>query len=585
MTAVTRIAAAAANTETVRAGTLDELRERNVIMVQAPDRPVAVFYNDGQPAAVDHRCPHMGFPLSQGNLTGGILTCEWHHARFDVRSGCTFDLWADDIPAYDVTVTDGVVYVAVHPRQRPDRAYHLARLHRGLDRNLRLVIAKSLIGLLAEGATGGEIVADVARYAAQHSQRWGQGLTLLTCAANLDRHLAPPTRYHLLVRAVAQVAQDCSGQPPRRAADPLAGTGHPPARVQAWFRHWVGSRHRDGAERCLLTAITGGSDAAALTAFLFGGALDRLYSNGGHVGDFANKAGELATVLGADGPAELLPLTLDLMASARGGEEAASWQHPVDLVTPLRALALPEPPYGTAAPPPGLRAQLLGHEPVATLAALRDALAGGAAPALVAREVVFAAAWRLAHFAPANDPADWFAPLHTFSFANAVAAAVRRAPGPATLRGLGHAAVAIYLDRQVDVPPAHLPLKEDDLADYPTAADALLDELLAGLDRLADHPRLAGLVARYLRLGHPEAALLDRLVFAAVREDLDFHAVQGLDAAAAQAAAWGAAPERELICIAALRYLAAFCPTPRAAHKTAVIALKLHRGEALHEGA
>jgi nitrite reductase/ring-hydroxylating ferredoxin subunit len=46
--------------------------------------------------ALDNRCPHMGFPLDRGSVEDGILTCHRHHARFDLASGCNFDLWADD---------------------------------------------------------------------------------------------------------------------------------------------------------------------------------------------------------------------------------------------------------------------------------------------------------------------------------------------------------------------------------------------------------------------------------------------------------------------------------------------------------
>jgi nitrite reductase/ring-hydroxylating ferredoxin subunit len=38
-----------------------------------------------------------------------ILTSHWHHARFDLESGCTFDLWADDTPTFPVEVRDGEV--------------------------------------------------------------------------------------------------------------------------------------------------------------------------------------------------------------------------------------------------------------------------------------------------------------------------------------------------------------------------------------------------------------------------------------------------------------------------------------------
>ena len=42
----------------------------------------------------------MGFPLSEGSVDEGILTCHWHHARFELSCGDTFDIWADDVRTY-----------------------------------------------------------------------------------------------------------------------------------------------------------------------------------------------------------------------------------------------------------------------------------------------------------------------------------------------------------------------------------------------------------------------------------------------------------------------------------------------------
>src|SRR5262245_52593950 len=103
---------------TIHVATLDELQAKKVIVVRGADRPIAVFVDEGAVAAVDNRCPHMGFPLSRGNVRDGILTCPWHHARFDLCSGCTFDLWADDVEPYTTEIRDGVVYVASMPRER-----------------------------------------------------------------------------------------------------------------------------------------------------------------------------------------------------------------------------------------------------------------------------------------------------------------------------------------------------------------------------------------------------------------------------------------------------------------------------------
>src|SRR5438105_12602342 len=86
----------------VHAGSLEELKAKRWRVVHGRHRPVLLVYEDGHIFAIDNRCPHMGFPLERGSVEDGILTCHWHHARFDLESGCTFDLWADDVPILPV---------------------------------------------------------------------------------------------------------------------------------------------------------------------------------------------------------------------------------------------------------------------------------------------------------------------------------------------------------------------------------------------------------------------------------------------------------------------------------------------------
>ena len=69
--------------------------------------------------AVDDRCPHMGFPLHRGTVENGLLTCHWHHARFDLESGGTLDPFADDVRAYPVEINGGDVVVVVEPAGGP----------------------------------------------------------------------------------------------------------------------------------------------------------------------------------------------------------------------------------------------------------------------------------------------------------------------------------------------------------------------------------------------------------------------------------------------------------------------------------
>ena len=89
----------------------------------------------------------MGFPLDRGTVKNGILTCHWHHARFDLSSGGTFDPFADDVRSFPVSVEDGEVWVDPSPPE-PDPIQRWShRLEDGLEHNIRLVIAKSALGL------------------------------------------------------------------------------------------------------------------------------------------------------------------------------------------------------------------------------------------------------------------------------------------------------------------------------------------------------------------------------------------------------------------------------------------------------
>src|SRR5919204_6494613 len=116
----------------IRVGTLGEIRDRSRIVISTPTGAVLVMGEGEDVIALDNRCPHMGFPLHRGSIEDGILTCHWHHARFDLRSGSTFDLWADDVPARTVRVIEDQVWVAAMPAPRDEATHWRRRLRDGL---------------------------------------------------------------------------------------------------------------------------------------------------------------------------------------------------------------------------------------------------------------------------------------------------------------------------------------------------------------------------------------------------------------------------------------------------------------------
>lgn len=173
-------------TEKIHVGLLEELKKDGAKVIKGDKNAIAVFVHDDQVYAIDNRCPHMGFPLHTGSLCDGILTCHWHHARFDVKSGGTLDPWADDVTTYPVEVQEQEVYVSPVPHNKVTIERLRQRLRDGLEQNLSLVIAKAVVGLVEAGIPPKEISKIGVQFGTKHRQRgWRSGLTILTAMTNV----------------------------------------------------------------------------------------------------------------------------------------------------------------------------------------------------------------------------------------------------------------------------------------------------------------------------------------------------------------------------------------------------------------
>ena len=279
------------NTDLALAGSLEELKAKGRLVVHGAHRPILVVYDRGRVFALDNRCPHMGFPLDRGSVEDGILTCHWHHARFDLESGCTFDLWADDAPTFPVEVRNEEVWVKTTFSHADSAMHWRQRLNDGLEHDIGLVIAKAVQGRLAAGAPKSDIVRQAALFGAQNRDGWGVGLTILTALANLLPALPEDEAYLALFHGARRVASDCDGQPPRRERAPLESRPEQAA-LKRWLRRWTKVRHREAAERTLLTGIAAGLSPAALADALLAAVTERAFADGGHSLDFINKAFE-----------------------------------------------------------------------------------------------------------------------------------------------------------------------------------------------------------------------------------------------------------------------------------------------------
>jgi nitrite reductase/ring-hydroxylating ferredoxin subunit len=372
-------------TDFLRAGTLEELKAKGRLVVHGPHRPMLVVYDKGRVFALDNRCPHMGFPLDRGSVEDGTLTCHWHHARFDIASGCTFDLWADDVPTCPAEVRDGEVWVRPIFGCANPAGHWRRRLDDGLAHVLGLVIAKAVNGQLAAGVPPPDAVRQVALFGVENRDSWGVGLTILTALGNLLPVLPDEETYLALFHGARRVAADCEGEAPRRrraalASRPDLGT------LKRWLRRWTMVRHREAAERTLLTAVAAGASPAALADLLLVANTDRAFADSGHSLDFTNKAFECLNLIGWEHADVVLPTVIGQMVAARGADEATAWRQPFDLIALCAETAAELP--GLLAARPNMRGwsdhtalthALLGDDPMAIMDALKVAISAGAA--------------------------------------------------------------------------------------------------------------------------------------------------------------------------------------------------------------
>jgi nitrite reductase/ring-hydroxylating ferredoxin subunit len=598
------------------------------LSIQIQNHTIALFYHNSKVYAVDNRCPHMGFPLSKGTVKDSILTCHWHHARFDLNNGGTFDQWAGDVRSFPVEIrNENEVWVDVSsiPSRGLDSYYEML-LQNGLSQNIQLIIAKAVIAIFGQNQIGNDSHSGIVKafcigldFGTHYKKSgWGQGLTILTCMMNIMPYIDREDKPHALYHGLCAVAQDCVDMAPRFDVSPLSEPWPDLATLKRWFRQFIESRDAQAAERCIATAVRLGASSQQMADMLFAAATDHRFLDVGHTLDFTNKALEALDELYWENNKSLVESVLTSLvrgyATAERMEESGSWRHPIDLVTILengfkefpvaldkgkRVRAIIQREQKTEGKQPKQRwnidnpdkdalvAVLLGDDPESIVNTLLEELRQGTTEEELASIVCYASALRIAQFHTRNEFSDWDAALHTFTFSNAVHQGLRRLPTVELLRGVFDAAMRIYLNRFLNIPPARIPKKS--IYDKPIDPDTLratLRELTELLDKQQRVNETGQLVADYLYQGGRIDQLTSMLGKLLLREDRNFHSIQMIEGAYRQYSLLGNDGNnaaRVNILLAASRYLAAHSPTMRSQDRTYQIANQLHNGEQLFE--
>lgn len=71
----------------VKVASASELAAGAAKQVEVNGKTIALFNLDGYYYAIDNTCTHRGGPLAEGFIEGESLTCPWHGAQFNIKTG------------------------------------------------------------------------------------------------------------------------------------------------------------------------------------------------------------------------------------------------------------------------------------------------------------------------------------------------------------------------------------------------------------------------------------------------------------------------------------------------------------------
>ena len=71
----------------VKVAKTDALEDNKAMLVEAEGKSLALIRCEGNYYAIDNDCTHVGGPLCEGEITAEEVTCPWHAARFNVKTG------------------------------------------------------------------------------------------------------------------------------------------------------------------------------------------------------------------------------------------------------------------------------------------------------------------------------------------------------------------------------------------------------------------------------------------------------------------------------------------------------------------
>jgi nitrite reductase/ring-hydroxylating ferredoxin subunit len=402
----------AKNPKWIRVIDLAALERQGCTLVRQEGRQIALFATPRGVFACNNRCPHEGYPLSEGTLDEACrLTCNWHNWKFDLASGANLDR-GEGLRVYPLRITEGAVWLDVaDPPAEARRAHLLASLEAAFHDNDYERIARELARLARLGDPLEALRAAIGWSWERLEYGWTHAYAGMAdwLTLHAERQDDAEAQAICLLEPLDHLAENCL----RREPHPFAA-GERPWREDE-FIGAIEAEDEAAAVASLRGAFAAGLHFADLERGFSRAALAH-YADFGHSLIYVAKAGELIARLG---PAVEAPLLLSLARSLVYATRE-------ELIPEFRDYAAARRDWGGSPQAPAAAA----YEGLGVRRALALTAAHGAAPPLeLYRALLGANARNLLRLdlrfqtrvdQPMADNAGWLDVTHGITFANAV---------------------------------------------------------------------------------------------------------------------------------------------------------------------
>ena len=266
--------------------------------------------------AIANRCPHEGYPLSEGTLGPGcVLTCNWHNWKFDLASGTAL-YGRDPVRTYPTEIRDGQIFIDLSdPPAQAQRERAMQGLSAAIADNDRQRMARETARLTRAGFDAREAVVhgfDI------RNQRLENGMTHAHAAAAdwlalADRADTAEKKLAAFLEPLGHIAWDTEGANEFPYADGILTWN------AAAFLAAMEAEDEPSAIGCVRGALADGLTYSQLRPVFAEAALAH-YADFGHCAIYVFKAGQLIERLGA-ASAEPVLLSLTRMLARATREE------------------------------------------------------------------------------------------------------------------------------------------------------------------------------------------------------------------------------------------------------------------------